>query len=85
MTAIALHLAAAIAAQGVGAAAPAAPTDFRTYVFGAYGAVLGLLLLFTLWSVRQVAAAGRKVERLERRLDIESRQSTVDSRQDGGA
>ena len=66
----ALNIAAAMAAQGYGSAPADGSTDFRVYVFAAYGTVLLLLFLFTAWSVGQVAAARRKVEQLERRLDI---------------
>ncbi len=60
-----------LALVGVGAdPAAAAGPDFRVYVFAAYGAVLVLLFLFTLWSVRQVRATGRKLERLEKRLAL---------------
>ncbi len=47
---------------------PAEPTDFRVYVFAAYGAVILLLFLFSLWSVLQVRGAERKLEQVERRL-----------------
>jgi len=43
--------------------------DFRVYIFAAYGAVLLLLLLFSLWSVVQTRAAERKLGQLVERLD----------------
>lgn len=49
--------------------AQAGGTDFRVYVFAAYGAVLLLLLLFTLWSVLQVKGAERKLEQLKKRFE----------------
>ena len=65
-----LAAAAGAAAPGTytAAAAPAGETDFRVYVFAAYGAVLLLLLLFGLWSATQVSRAERKLERLEERV-----------------
>jgi hypothetical protein len=65
------QLAAALAAQAQQAAPDGARPDFRAYVFAAYGTVIVLLLLFSLWSVGQVAAAERKVDRLERRLGLQ--------------
>ena len=69
MSDIVLEIAAA--AQG-----PAVPgegaADFRGYLFAAYGAVLVLLFLFTAWTAHQVAAARRKVEGLERRLELQT-------------
>ncbi len=44
-------------------------TDFRIYVFVAYGAVILLLLLFSIWSVAQTRAAERKLDQLKERLD----------------
>ena len=49
------------------------PGDFRGYVFAAYGAVLLLLFLFTVWTAVQTASAALKLAALERRLGLEER------------
>ncbi len=66
-----LSTAAALAGADPAATPPPAQSDFRPYVFAAYGAVLAILFLFTLWSVAQSARAARKLDRLERRLDLQ--------------
>jgi hypothetical protein len=43
---------------------PAPPPDFRPHVFTAYGAVLLLLFLFTLWSNLELRSVERKLSRL---------------------
>ena len=43
---------------------PAPPADFRPHVFTAYGAVLLLLFLFTLWSNLELRSVERKLGRL---------------------
>jgi hypothetical protein len=74
---IAAALAAQVAPQAQAPVPEGAPPDFRAYVFAAYGAVLVLLLLFSLWSVAQVRAAERKADRLERRLGLQEKAKSV--------
>ena len=61
----------AVVAQGGPAGGPAdgGVRDFRGYVWAAYGAVIVLLFLFSLWSVAQLRGAERKLERLQESLD----------------
>jgi len=61
-------MAAAAQAEPPPAPALAGERDFRQYVWAAYGAVIVLLILFTLWSVIQLRAAERRLERIEERL-----------------
>ena len=62
-----LGLVMAAAAQAEPPAAPplTGERDFRQYVWAAYGAVILLLVLFTLWSVIQLRAAERRLDRIE--------------------
>jgi len=66
-----LGILAAVVAQGDQAGGPAdgGVRDFRGYVWAAYGSVIVLLFLFSLWSVAQLRGAERKLERLQERLD----------------
>jgi hypothetical protein len=49
------------------------PADFRPHVFAAYGAVLLLLFLFTLWSNLELRSVERKLGRLLEREGGERR------------
>ena len=74
---LAERLLAALAAQGTEpaeAGAPAEP-DFRVYIWMAYGSVIFLLLLFSLWSVSQLKGAERKLYRLQERLEVSGKAS----------
>ncbi len=50
-------------------AAPGGQGDFRWYVWAAYGAVILLLLLFSLWSTVQLRGAERRLDRIEELLE----------------
>ena len=45
------------------------PADYQPYIFWAYACVCLLLFIFTLWSVIQLRAVGRKVDDLTKRYD----------------
>jgi heme exporter protein CcmD len=64
-----LITAAAGADQQPAVAPPGDQGDFRWYVWAAYGAVIVLLLLFSLWSVLQLRGAERRLDRIEERLE----------------
>ncbi len=74
MSTIPLALA-ALLGQTPAPAPDAAPADFRVYVFAAYGAVLAVLFLFTAWTAIQTASAARRLEGLERRLELKEKAS----------
>ena len=71
MTFDVLEILTAVVAQGdpAGGPAPGGVRDFRWYVWAAYGSVIVLLFLFSLWSVAQLRGAERKLERLQELLD----------------
>ncbi|MBI4587180.1 MAG: heme exporter protein CcmD [Planctomycetes bacterium] len=53
------------AADQAAAPPPSAAPDFRFHVWLAYGLVLVLLALFTLWTVAQIRGATRKLDHLK--------------------
>ena len=57
------------AGGGAMGSAPAGQGDFRVHVFIAYGVVLALLFLFSLWTAAQARAASRKLDHLLERLE----------------
>ena len=66
-------LAAQLPPDGAPVVKPAPASDFREYVFAAYGAVLLLLFLFTLWSNLELRSVERKLGRLLEREGGERR------------
>ena len=68
-------LAALLAQAPSSGAAPASPLavppeqDYRSYVFAAYGSVVLLLLIYTLWLTAQSKSAEKKLDHLQERLD----------------
>ncbi len=53
------------AVQPGAAPPPSAAPDFRFHVWLAYGLVLVLLALFTLWTVAQIRGVARKLDHLK--------------------
>jgi hypothetical protein len=66
LEAMVFRLSALALGQGFQAAPPlkGVESDFRPYVFGAYGAVVVLLFLFSFWSSGQLQRVERKLDRL---------------------